>query len=207
MLCLAFGPELSEIPFNWSILRARHLMKVLSVQIRGPLCSARQAKFHRNTFFSPPTFFFFKCAYFPSFVEKGTMVIGAELCSCVYMQRELITVYFLCRLQPAVLDSAVCYHSRISIHPFSSTYPRLGHIYKTWWESHMCAHNYHFQCIIHHARMIDLKHETKNKKIYMFKLRLLTGWILQVCKMNDITAVTYGNKQRPQEWMECISHL
>lgn len=146
MPCLAFGPELSEIPFNWSILRARHLMKVLSVQIRGPLCSARQAKFHRNTFFPPQHFFFFLNVHtFPlCLLRKGQWRLAQSCAAAWYMQRELIAVYFLCRLQPDGLDSAVCYHSRISIHPFSSTYPRLGHIYKTWWESRMRAHNCHF---------------------------------------------------------------
>lgn len=55
------------------------MMSVLSVQIRGPISPACQAKFHRNAFF-PPTLFLSYLHTFPFLlVERGTMVIDAEL--------------------------------------------------------------------------------------------------------------------------------
>lgn len=54
--------KLFKIPFNSSILKARHVFKVLSVQIRGPLQQCH-AEFHRNTFFFSS--FSLLSAYFP----------------------------------------------------------------------------------------------------------------------------------------------
>lgn len=72
MLWLAVGPKLSEIHFNSSILRACHIMKVLSGQIREPLQTACQVKFHRDTFFPQILFSHVYMLYhFSSCWERG----------------------------------------------------------------------------------------------------------------------------------------
>lgn len=72
MLWLAVGPKLSEIHFNSSTLRACHIMKVLSGQIREPLQTACQVKFHRDTFFPEILFSHVYMPYhFSSCCERG----------------------------------------------------------------------------------------------------------------------------------------
>lgn len=103
MLWLAIGPALSEIPFNSSILRARHNIKVLFRSDQRVTLTSMSSPISQKHIFSPELFFSHVCMLpFFACLERDN---GDWYSAAAARLWELTTVYSLRRRDPDILKN------------------------------------------------------------------------------------------------------